>query len=96
MTVILVGALLAWPQVAAAQCAMCGLSAAHAGDPETVSRTLRSAILVLLIPVQFLLGAIAIMTWKARHWDGAHLEADPTTACEAEDGEPADEAPQRR
>ena len=61
---------------AAAQCAMCGLSAEQAGDPETVARTFNLAILVLLVPVIGLVGALAGVTWKMRNWDGAILEPD--------------------
>ncbi len=57
-----------------AQCAMCGLSAEAAADPETVSRTFNAAVLVLLVPVVGVFAVVARVTWKARHWDGALLD----------------------
>ncbi len=62
---------------ALAQCAMCGLGAEQAADPDTASRTFSLAVLVLLVPVNLLVAALAWLTWKARDWDGAFQPPGP-------------------
>jgi hypothetical protein len=51
---------------AAAQCAMCGLSAEAAAEPEAVSRTFATAILILLVPTTLMLGGAGLLLWKFR------------------------------
>ena len=58
------------------QCAMCSISAEAAADPDTVNRTFSAAVLVLLVPLVAVLAIVALLTWKARHWDGAVFETD--------------------
>ncbi len=77
--VLVAGAVLLAVTPAAAQCAMCGLSAQQAADPGTVNRTFGAAVLVLIVPVLGMLGALAGVTWKARHWDGAIFDPDDDT-----------------
>ena len=50
---------------AAAQCVMCSLTA-EAVDAEGASRTLATAILVLLLPTLGLLGGALALLWKYR------------------------------
>ena len=68
---------------AAAQCVMCGLSA-EAADPESASRTLAGAILVLLLPTLGLLAGALALLWKYRGGERATVrghrpETTPTT-----------------
>jgi hypothetical protein len=71
--------LLAGSGAAAAQCAMCGLAAEQAGDPAIVARAFGMAVLVLLVPVNLLVAAVAWFTWRARDWDGAVFGPHPRT-----------------
>lgn len=50
---------------AAAQCVMCGI-AAEAANPEAASRTLATAILVLLLPALGVLAGVAVLLWRYR------------------------------
>lgn len=65
-----------------AQCVMCGLSAEQASDPDTVNRTFNAAVLVLLVPLLGMIGALAAVTWKMRHWDGAVMQDDDPVSRE--------------
>ena len=69
--VLLAAALLGASAPVFAQCAMCGLSAQEAGDPDTVTWTFLAAVVILLVPVLLLLGAFTWLLWTARRWDGA-------------------------
>ena len=50
---------------AAAQCVMCGTTAEAAG-PDEGSRTLATAILVLLLPTLGILAGVGVLLWKFR------------------------------
>ena len=63
---ILLVALAASSGDAAAQCAMCGQSAEAAAEPEVVSRTFATAILILLVPTILMLGGAGLLLWKFR------------------------------
>ena len=63
-TVLAVG-LVGSARDAAAQCVMCGL-AAEAADPAEGSRTLATAILVLLLPTLGILAGVGTLLWKFR------------------------------
>jgi hypothetical protein len=62
---LLPAALVAGGSHAAAQCVMCGI-AAEAADPETASRTLATAILVLLLPALGVLAGVGLLLWRYR------------------------------
>ncbi|MFQ5670776.1 MAG: hypothetical protein ACE5HD_09710 [Acidobacteriota bacterium] len=60
-----------------AQCAMCALGAEQAGGaPGASLHTLAAGVLVLLVPLQVMVGGIAYLTWRVRGWDGASFERD--------------------
>jgi len=63
---ILLVALAASSGDAAAQCAMCGQSAEAAAEPEVVSRTFATAIMILLVPTVLMLGGAGLLLWKFR------------------------------
>ena len=65
LALVLATLLVAVPD-AAAQCALCGQAAAAAGDPETVSRTFATAILVLLVPTLAVLAGTGLLLWRFR------------------------------
>ncbi len=71
---LLLGALWAWPTMAAAQCPLCRTSVQQAGDQ--TARTMNLAILVLLIPPVSIFCTIFVVAYKKNRGDGGEDDGD--------------------
>jgi hypothetical protein len=70
------------PAPALAQCAMCKSAIANSENPAALARTIDTAVLVLFIPTMAIIGAIAGLVLKYRHYQGGELcrrAPDPAT-----------------
>jgi hypothetical protein len=64
---------------ALAQCAMCAQSAAAAGPPAVVGKTLGFAALALLVPVTAAMGGTGYLLWRFRGGSGAQSSKPPSS-----------------